>query len=46
VVESGNFNELMKLNGAFATLAKAQFMAADIPRANLVTLTETEDQTG
>lgn len=29
VIEAGNFNELVKLNGAFAALAKAQFMAGE-----------------
>ncbi|HEY4863600.1 MAG TPA: glucan ABC transporter ATP-binding protein/ permease, partial [Xanthobacteraceae bacterium] len=28
IVEQGSFDELVKLNGRFATLARAQFLAA------------------
>jgi ATP-binding cassette subfamily B protein len=31
VVEQGSFDELVKLNGRFATLARAQFLAAPEP---------------
>jgi ATP-binding cassette subfamily B protein len=32
IVERGTFDELIRLNGRFATLARAQFMVADTPQ--------------
>ncbi len=36
IVESGSFDELVKLNGRFATLARAQFMVAETAKPDAV----------
>ena len=41
IVETGSFDALMKLNGSFAELARAQFLATDSPRPAIPRLAET-----
>jgi ATP-binding cassette, subfamily B, beta-glucan exporter len=36
IVEAGTFDELIRKGGAFAALAKAQFLAADIPQGSAI----------
>jgi ATP-binding cassette subfamily B protein len=36
IVESGSFDELIRRDGAFAALAKAQFLVADAPESGVV----------